>query len=103
MNSNTIRNASIGALAVMVAVLLVAVGFLGRVATEGDRTVLAADDGSGGGSAATAPRSDDIDFDLLGEILQVLKDDFFEPDRIDLHYLYEGAINGIFDALDDPF
>lgn len=102
MNSNAIRNASIGALALMVVVLLVAVGFLGRIATEGDRTVLATGDEPGGSSAPAAVSSDDIDFNLLGEILGVLEEDFFEPDRIDLQYLYEGAINGIFDALDDP-
>ncbi len=101
MSSNAMRNASIGVLAVMVAVLLVAVGFLGRVATEGDRTVLATDDAPGG-APPVAARSGAVDFELLDEILGVLEEDFVDPDRIDPDYLYDGAINGIFDALDDP-
>ena len=104
MNSSTARAALVGALSAVIAVLLVAAGFLGRVALEG-----------GGGSGAAAPAAsearpaaasasggDGIGYELLDEIVEVLENKFVEPDRIDRELLYEGAINGLFQALGDP-
>ena len=104
MNSSTARAALVGALSAVIAVLLVAAGFLGRVALEG-----------GGGSGAASPAAsearpdaasasggDGIGYALLDEIVEVLENEFVEPDRIDRELLYEGAINGLFQALGDP-
>ena len=100
MGGTGARNSLIGLLVGMVAVLLVAVGFLGRVVTapeaEGATTVQAA-------PAATDSRAtDQLDYDIIGEILNVLAEDFVDADRIDKEFLFEGAIQGIFDALGDP-
>lgn len=52
--------------------------------------------------AAPGVRSVEVDFDVLGEILGILEDEFVEPDRINDVQLYEGAINGLFNSLNDP-
>ena len=52
--------------------------------------------------AAPGVRSTEVDFDVLGEILGILEDEFVEPDRINDVQLYEGAINGLFNSLNDP-
>ena len=52
--------------------------------------------------AAPGVRSEEVDFDVLAEILGILNDDFVEPDRINDVQLYEGAINGLFNSLNDP-
>jgi carboxyl-terminal processing protease len=104
MDSNTARNALVGVLAVVIAVLLVAVGYLGRVVLEDDTPATeqsaalpaATDDPASAGSAS------EIDFALIEEIIEILEEDFVEPDRIDRELLYEGAVNGLFQALGDP-
>jgi carboxyl-terminal processing protease len=105
--STTVRNILLGVIALLIGVLLVAVGFLGRVVTEPEATVVPAStdtsapaDSDNGGSQPAA--SSDADFLILDEILRILEEDFVEPDRIDAEYLYSAAINGIFEALDDP-
>ena len=83
----------------LVSVLLVAVGFLGRVATEPEAEVTTQD------AATPAPgveRETDLDSGILDEILDILAQDFVDPDRIDRELLFEGAIDGIFAALGDP-
>ena len=101
MDSNSARNVLVGVLAVVIGALLVAVGFLAAVVIgdePGDDVAVSAAD--------TAPpaetASDDLDFDILDEIVNILGEDFVEPDRIDRALLFEGAINGIFQALNDP-
>ena len=100
MGGTGARNSLIGLLVGMVAVLLVAVGFLGRVVTEpeapGTATVQAAP------AATDSQATDQLDYDIIGEILNVLEQDFVDPDLIDKEFLFEGAIQGIFDALGDP-
>lgn len=89
----------IGALTFVIAVLLVGVGFLGRIVTEPDAepaspaaAETAADDGAEGD---VSPRT-------IAEIIDVLEEDYVEPDRIQEEFLYEGAIEGLFQALGDP-
>ena len=100
MGATVARNSLIGLLVSMVVVLLVAVGFLARVVTEPEAESAA--------TVQTAPAAtdsqvtDEIDYDIIGEILAVLEQDFVDPDRIDKEFLFEGAIQGIFDALGDP-
>jgi carboxyl-terminal processing protease len=95
-SSDTVRNALVAALAVMIGVLLVAVGFLGRVATESTPETIIE-------QVVSEPvETTTVDYALIGEILGILDEDFVENDRVDYEYLFEGALQGVFDALGDP-
>lgn len=96
------RNAAIGLATALVAVLLVATGFLVRIATEPDTPASAISASEDGGDRGTRSSTGDFDGDLIAEIVDVLSEDFFDPSRVDPELLREGAIQGIFDALDDP-
>lgn len=102
--SAAVRNAAIGLATALIAVLLVASGFLVRVVTEPDAapasSQAATQDGLLGDSSR--PSNAEFDSDLLAEIMEVLGEDFVDPTRSDPEYLRDGAIQGIFDALDDP-
>ncbi len=100
--SSTARNAVIGLAAALIAVLLVASGFLVRVVTEPDATVVTA--GADGGIIEETTRQSDGEFDgdLLAEIARVLEQDFVDKSRVDPELLREGAIQGLFNALNDP-
>ena len=102
MQSNSARNVLVGALAVVIGVLLIAVGFLAAVVVDGDDGTVAPAAAPTAAPAADAPSTSTLDFSLLDEIIDILEQDFVEPDRIDRELLYEGAINGIFAALNDP-
>ena len=91
----------IGIATTLVGVLLVAVGFMGRMAVDrlGGVTV----------PAVTANKADaanaaevDKDFGILGEIAKVLGEDFVESEKAKAGTLRDGAIQGIFEALNDP-
>ncbi len=87
-----------GVIALIIGVLLVAVGFLGRMVTEPEAATApssAQPIASSGGAGA-------LDFGVLNEILNILQQDFVEPERVNEELLFEGAINGIFTALGDP-
>ena len=101
MSSTAARNILFAVTSILIGVLLFAVGFLARVVTEPEAEV-AATDVAGAQQASTAAAASDLDFSILGEIIAILKQDFVEPDRIDEELLYEGAIQGLFDALGDP-
>ena len=103
-DSTTVRNILLAIIATLIGVMLIAAGFLGRVITEPEATVVpAAPDASApAGSDNSRPAaSSDADFLILDEILQIFKEDYVEPDRIDDEYMHSAAINGMFDALDD--
>ena len=53
-------------------------------------------------AATESQATDQLDYDIIGEILDVLAQDFVDEDRVDKEFLFEGAIQGIFDALGDP-
>jgi carboxyl-terminal processing protease len=53
-----------------------------------------------GGSSVTTTAEDD--FGILDEILNILKEDFVNPEAVDPEILKLGAINGILQALGDP-
>ncbi|MDP6606115.1 MAG: S41 family peptidase [Dehalococcoidia bacterium] len=97
MGSNTVRNVLLAVLLGLVAVLFVAVGFLGRIITEGDADVVAPPV-----AAVQTEVETTIDYQLIAEILAILNEDFVEQDRVDYEFLFEGAIQGVFDALGDP-
>jgi len=93
----------VGVLAAVIAVLLVAVGYLGRVVLEDNEPGATETAASGAAEADSAASSlSDIDFALIDEIIDILEEDFVEPDRVDRELLYEGAVNGLFQALGDP-
>lgn len=103
MGSNGDRSALIAALAVVIGV--VATVLVGALLVAVDQLQLGSED------APRAPvsvsenvdRADaEIDFGILDEIFAILEEDFVEPDRVDRELLFEGAIQGIFDALGDP-
>ena len=111
MNSNLVRTALVGVLSVVIAVLLVALGFLARVVVEGDPetaqqiievTPTAVADNAAAPDDAGVTTMSDVDPLLIEEIIEILEDHFVEPDRIDRQLLFEGAINGLFQALGDP-
>lgn len=61
-----------------------------------------ADDNGGGSAQQPAPQSSsEVDFDALNEILQILRRDYIEPDRIDTETMYQGAIDGLLEPVKD--
>jgi carboxyl-terminal processing protease len=96
------RNALIGAISALIGVLLVAIGFLAAVAFDvgGDDELQTP--AAVAASTATEARPSGVDFGVLAEIYGILDEDFVDPDRIDGELLYEGAINGLFNSLNDP-
>jgi len=101
--SNAARNVLLGVVAVLIGVMLVTVGFLGRVATEPEATAplnaatTPVDSGTGRPAAIS-----EADFLILDEILQILESDFVDADVVDAEYLHAAAIDGIFEAVGDP-
>jgi len=92
----------LGVTVAVIGALLLVVGFLARVATEPEQAVLQQPSPGDTNVAASAGDGLGPDFMLLDEIVDILNEDFVEPDRIDAEYLHAGAIQGIFEALDDP-
>lgn len=99
MNASALRGALIGVVAALVGILLVATGFLARVMTEPNATAPVAASAT---TADTSSQVDDADFGVLREIAEILGQDFVEADRADANVLRDGAIQGIFEALNDP-
>lgn len=95
MAQNGVRNALLAVISVLIATMLVALGFLARVVVEPD-----------GGPAQTASTqtSDDSRFNpaVLEDIIKILESDFVDESRVDRDLLYQGAIQGIFTQLNDP-
>lgn len=94
MSSNVARYALLTTISVLIGGLLVATGFLVRLATEPTSSTPA--------PAAVAAENGDADFGLLGEIARIIEQDYVDPDRADVELLRDGAIEGIFRALNDP-
>src|SRR5438045_4104171 len=98
MKSQSLRTLLFGVVAALIGVLLLAVGFLARFAIEpsakNPANTTAA--GSGTPAAAGAQGAASVNGHTLDEILGILKTDFVEPDRVNSDYLYESAINGVF-------
>jgi len=97
VSPNTVRAALIAVISSLIGVLLIAVGFLARVATEPDAAPAPT-----AAAVAEPGASPDTNFEVLDEIIQILQEDYVDPTRVDRETLYEGAINGIFTALGDP-
>jgi carboxyl-terminal processing protease len=92
MNAARWRIAGIASVCVLLAALLVAVGFLGRMVLEPQKPTIAA-----------VPEGTDVDPEIINEIIAILGEDFVEPDRATPELLFDGAIQGIFsEGLNDP-
>lgn len=76
-----------------VVALAFSVGFVMNEA-DGDGT-------SVGEPVGTATSSGEVDFDTLNQILDILGDEYVEPDRLDNRALYEAAVNGLLQSLSD--
>ncbi len=114
MNSNAARNALVAVLSALIGVLLIAAGFLAAVIVFDDGDEVAAPaavaevtatpvaDPTEAPDTAAVEDGGTIHPGIFEEIIDILQEDFVEPDRIDRQYLFEGAIGGIFTALNDP-
>tara|TARA_Y100000994_G_scaffold114926_1_gene94501 strand:+ start:1777 stop:3108 length:1332 start_codon:yes stop_codon:yes gene_type:complete len=107
VESGTASKFLIGGLSVVIALLLISIGFLGRVVTEPSTVTDAINTTPPSGIDQTSSdlltsTASDVDFGILGEILLILEDDYIEPERIESEYMHSAAINGMFEALDDP-
>lgn len=91
------RGAVIGLMAALIGVLLVATGFLVRVVTEPTSDVTPA-----APVVVASPQAGADSWAILAEIAGVLQADFVEPDAADTAILQDGAIRGLFEALNDP-
>lgn len=112
MNSNAARNTLVAVLSALIGVLLLAAGFLAAViafddgagdappATVAEATATPADAAPASAAAPAGPS--DIHPGIFTEIVDILAEDFVEPERADRQFLLEGAIRGIFTALNDP-
>ncbi len=112
MNSNAARNALVAVLSALIGVLLLAAGFLAAIiALDGgdeaaapaavEATATPAADPTEAPVAAVE-EGGTIHAGIFEEIIEILEEDFVEPERVDRQFLFEGAINGIFTALNDP-
>jgi len=81
-------------LGVAVVALAFSVGFVMNEADGGGTQ-------NGGPAAGAASSSGEIDFDALGQILDILGEEYVEPDRLDNRALYEAAVNGLLQSLSD--
>ena len=114
MNSNAARNALVAVLSALIGVLLIAAGFLAAVIVFDDAEEVAAPaavaevtatpvaDPTETPEVASVEDGGTIHSGIFEEIIDILAEDFVDPDRIDRQYLFEGAIGGIFTALNDP-
>ena len=114
MNSNAARNTLVAVLSALIGVLLLAAGFLAAVIVLDDAEEVAAPAAVAEATATpvadpteapdTAAAEDGVTIHggIFEEIVDILEEDFVEPERIDRQYLFEGAIGGIFTALNDP-
>ena len=104
-SSTLVRNVLLGAIVALIGGLLVAAGFLvALVLGPAEEASVVAPVATAAPASPATPgvRSEEVDFGVLDEILGILDDEFVEPDRINDVQLYEGAINGLFNSLNDP-
>lgn len=85
------RLVGVGLLTFVVAGLLIAIGFLGRMVLEP----------SDSAPTIAAAEGTELDPATITEIIQILGTDFVDPNRTDPQVLFEGAIDGIFTQLND--
>ena len=101
-SSTLVRNVLLGAIVALIGGLLVAAGFLVALVLDPAEEAAVVAPAATAAPATPGVRSEEVDFGVLDEILGILDDEFVEPDRINDVQLYEGAINGLFNSLNDP-
>ena len=94
MNNQVVRSVLIGLISALIGVMLIAIGFIARLATE------PATQAEVRGRATSA--TSEADFSTLNEVYTILQQDYVDPARVDGPQLFEAAVNGVFKALGDP-
>lgn len=61
----------------------------------------APDDGGDGRTSTAAPANSEFDYAILNDIAAILNRDYVKPDNLDAQTLYEAAINGLLNSLND--
>src|SRR3989338_3575730 len=89
------RNAMLGVVVTLIAVFLVAAGFLGRVATAPGSPTASSSTAAKAAAAPAGGDKVDQDFAILSEIATVLGQDFVQADLATPGVLRDGAIKGI--------
>lgn len=93
---NFVRWTLIGLLLFMVVGLSFGLGFGTHVLIDHENSTKAA--------APSAVRADGApDFTVLNDIYRIMKDNYVDADRIDPELIRSGAINGVLNAIGDPF
>ncbi len=77
-------------------------GYFLRDRTDTETLVPVTATGSASASATGTPSDGAPDFAVLGEIYDVFKDEFVDPDRLDGDQAMQGAISGLIGTLNDP-
>lgn len=113
MNSNAARNALVAVLSALIGVLLIAAGFLAAfiVVDDGDEPAAPAAVAevtatptaeAPAAPEAAVPGDSAIHPGIIAEIVDIIEEDYVDPDLVDRQFLYEGAVRGVFTALNDP-
>lgn len=89
-DKGTLKKALIGVAVLLVIAVPVLAFFVGRESANGED----------GGSTGTAAQSE-YDFDVLNEMVEILKEDYAKQDNLDEQTLYEAAIQGMLEVLND--
>jgi carboxyl-terminal processing protease len=98
MRPTTLYRVAIATAAGVLAALLLALTYtLGYVANDAGGTATDISRPVDNGTTT----SGEVDFNTLNEILDILKSEYFDRDKLDEQLLYQAAINGIIESLSD--
>lgn len=98
MNSNLLRGALIGMVSILIGAMLIALGFMAALLTQESAP---AAQPSAEPTPVTSTDADE-NFGILAEIARILQQDYVDSDAAEIGRLRDGAIDGMFRALDDP-
>ena len=90
-DKRSLTKALIGVAILLVIAVPVITFFAGRESAGGDD----------GGSARSSNAETEYDFEVLNEMLEILKEDYAKQDNLDDQTLYEAAIQGMLEVLND--
>ena len=103
MNNKILNNVLIVIISCLIGILLISIGFISHMLISGESEISQAEIDKIHQSISQG--SEDIselnDFKVIGEIYDVLKDNYVEPERIDKQQLFNASILGILRSLDD--
>tara|TARA_Y100001970_G_scaffold294040_1_gene446161 strand:+ start:805 stop:2079 length:1275 start_codon:yes stop_codon:yes gene_type:complete len=102
MNNKTINNILIALISTLIGILLISIGFISHMLLVDDSEITQKEIDKIHESITNNSSSNDFnDFKVIGEIYDVLKDNYVEPERIDKQQLFNASILGILRSLDD--